>query len=68
LIRLALTFVGGLLMALGALWALQGLGVIQWPPKSAMLAQREWALYGAIAGTIGAVICWMARRIGRKSS
>lgn len=65
MIRLALTLAGGLLMALGALWALQGLGIIQWPPQSAMLAQREWALYGAIAAGIGAVLCWMARRIGR---
>lgn len=65
MIRLALIFVGGLMIALGALWALQGLGIIQWPPQSAMLAQREWALYGGIAAAIGAVICWMAGRIGR---
>jgi len=65
MIKLALTFLGGLLIAFGALWALQGLGIIAWPPQSAMLAQREWALYGAIAATIGLVILWLASRIGR---
>jgi len=52
-------------MALGALWALQGLGILGWPPQSAMIAQREWAAYGAIAVMIGAVMVWLASRIGR---
>jgi hypothetical protein len=63
-LRLALIFAGGLLVALGALWALQGLGIIAWPPDSAMLAQREWALYGGIAVMIGLVILRLASRIG----
>ncbi len=61
--KLAVIFLGGLLMALGALWTLQGLGILEWPPQSPMLAQREWALYGAIAVMIGAVIAWLASRI-----
>ena len=64
--RLALIFLGGLLMALGALWALQGLGIVAWPPQSAMLAQREWALYGSIAVMIGAIILWLASCIGQR--
>lgn len=52
------------MLALGALWALQGLGIIAWPRGSVMLAQREWALYGAIAMVIGAVIVWIGRRAG----
>jgi len=64
--RLALIFLGGLLMALGALWALQGLGIVAWPPHSAMLAQREWALYGSIAVMLGAIILWLASRIGQR--
>jgi hypothetical protein len=63
-LRLALIFAGGLLVALGALWALQGLGIIAWPPDSAMLARREWALYGAIAVMIGLIILRLASRIG----
>lgn len=50
------------MLALGALWALQGLGIIVWPPGSVMLAQREWVLYGAITIVIGAVIVWIGRR------
>jgi hypothetical protein len=61
-----LIFLGGLLMALGALWALQGLGILGWPPQSPMIAQREWGLYGGIAVAIGALIVWLASRIGRK--
>jgi hypothetical protein len=64
MIRLALIFAGGLLVALGVLWALQGLGIIGWPPQSAMLAQREWALYGGVAAMIGLVILRLASRIG----
>lgn len=63
--RLALTFLGGLVVALGALWVLQGLGMLGWPPQSPMLAQREWALYGGGAVLTGAVILWLAARIGR---
>lgn len=58
-------FVGGLLMALGALWALQGLGIVMWPEHSAMLAQREWAIYGGITAMIGAVMWWIAGRISQ---
>lgn len=64
--KLALTFLGGLLMALGALWALQGLGILPWPPDSPMLAQREWGLYGGLAILIGALIVWLASRIGQR--
>jgi hypothetical protein len=66
--RLALTFMGGLLVGLGALWVLQGLGIILWPADSAMIAQREWALYGGIAATLGAAILLLASRIGRNRS
>jgi len=64
MIRLALMLVGGLLLALGALWTLQGLGIINWPAQSAMLAQREWALYGGITAMTGLLTCWMACRVG----
>ncbi|MGY6551941.1 MAG: hypothetical protein ACXIT4_08600 [Erythrobacter sp.] len=52
-------------MALGALWALQGLGIVMWPEHSAMLAQREWAIYGGITAMIGAVMWWIAGRISQ---
>jgi uncharacterized membrane protein len=63
---LVLKAVGGLLIAFGAIWALQGFGLLDWPADSFMLARREWALYGAIAMTVGAALLWLAARLGRK--
>ncbi|MFN3988840.1 MAG: hypothetical protein ACK4IS_01135 [Erythrobacter sp.] len=68
MIRLAVFLLGGLLIALGVLWALQGLGILRWPPQSAMIAQREWALYGAVAMMIGAAVAWLGSRIGGPSA
>jgi hypothetical protein len=53
---------GAFLIAMGSIWALQGLGVLGWPPSSFMIAQREWALYGAVTALIGAAILWWAVR------
>lgn len=53
---------GGFLIAMGIIWALQGLGVLNWPPRSFMIAQREWALYGALTALVGAAILWWAGR------
>lgn len=64
MIRLALVLIGGTLAAFGVIWALQGLGVLLWPAESAMIAQREWALYGGIAIVFGLLIAWLASRSG----
>ncbi|MCU0947731.1 MAG: hypothetical protein MUF47_05720 [Porphyrobacter sp.] len=64
-LRLALAFAGGLLLVLGLLWALQGLGLVQWPADSAMLADRDWAAYGLVATAIGAAILRWAGRMDR---
>lgn len=53
---------GAFLIAMGSIWALQGLGVLGWPPRSFMIAQREWALHGAVMALIGAAILWWAVR------
>ncbi len=50
----------------GILWALQGLGILMWPPQSFMLAQREWALYGAIIAALGVLLWLVSARIGPK--
>ncbi|KWV96078.1 MULTISPECIES: hypothetical protein [unclassified Erythrobacter] len=44
---------GAALMLSGGLWTLQGLGLVMWPADSFMLAEREWALYGAITFMVG---------------
>ncbi|MDP5104001.1 MAG: hypothetical protein NWP98_08750 [Erythrobacter sp.] len=60
--------VGGVLFVLGVMWALQGLGVLNWPASSFMLAQRQWAMYGGIMAVIGAAVVWigMGLAAGRK--
>ncbi|MDJ0977798.1 MAG: hypothetical protein QNI87_04620 [Erythrobacter sp.] len=52
------------LIVLGALWSLQGLGILMWPPHSFMLAQREWGLYGAIVAAFGGLIWLLSARFG----
>jgi len=57
---------GMFLVALGLMWALQGVGVLHWPPDSFMLGQDEWAARGTgavLAGaTLIAIAAWRARR------
>jgi len=58
-----LALILGILMVLaGGLWALQGLGIVMWPAESFMLAQRQWALYGAIVVVIGLALVVLSRR------
>lgn len=49
-------------MALGTMWALQGLGILNWPAQSFMLAQRQWAVYGGVTAVIGAGLVSLATR------
>jgi hypothetical protein len=51
---------GAFLIAVGIIWGLQGLGVLNWPPSSFMIAQREWTLYGTFTALIGAATLWWA--------
>lgn len=46
----------------GVFWALQGLGIIMWPPESFMLADRRWTLYGAIWAALNAGFLWVVLR------
>lgn len=55
--------VGVALILSGGLWALQGLGIVMWPAESFMLAERRWALYGAITVVVGVLLFrWGSRR------
>lgn len=58
---------GTALIVLGTMWALQGLGVLTWPAQSFMIAQREWALYGAITAVVGAAILWLGVRLAARA-
>lgn len=53
---------GILAMLMGLLWVGQGLGLILWPAESFMLADRQWAINGAILAVVGLVLIWISRR------
>ena len=53
------------LIVFGTMWALQGLGILMWPPQSFMLAQSEWGLYGALTAGLGVVIWLVSARLDR---
>ncbi len=48
--RIALTIVAGLFVAVGAIWFLQGVNVL---PGSFMTGQTRWAVYGGVAVAVG---------------
>jgi hypothetical protein len=56
------TVVGAALLAMGALWALQGAGVIRWPAESFMIDARSWIYYGCATAFVGLVILILTRR------
>jgi membrane protein implicated in regulation of membrane protease activity len=61
-LRLLLRVFGVLALAMGLLWIGQGLGIIMWPSSSFMLADRQWAVYGAILAALGLLSMWLSRR------
>jgi uncharacterized membrane protein len=62
-VKTLVALVGVLATLMGLLWIGQGLGLVHWPASSFMIAQRQWALYGAILAAIGiGAILWSRRR------
>ena len=61
-VKLLLAVVAILAILMGLLWIGQGLGIIMWPASSFMLADRQWAVNGAILAAVGALLLWFARR------
>ena len=60
--RLIVLIAGVLALLMGLLWIGQGLGLIMWPSSSFMLAQGEWAVWGALLAGLGVLTIWWARR------
>jgi hypothetical protein len=54
-----LTIVGGLLVAFGVIWFLQGVNVL---PGSFMTGQTRWAVYGGVAVAAGVALLMIANR------
>lgn len=59
--RIFLTIAGILLLGFGALFLLQGLGVIRWPAESFMIDSRTWIFRGSVIAAIGVVLILFAR-------
>lgn len=64
--RALLSLLGVLLFLAGGLWTLQGLGIVMWPAESFMLADRQWAINGAITALIGLALIYLSRRIAKR--
>lgn len=62
ILRAILLIVGVLAVLMGGLWIGQGLEIIMWPASSFMLADKQWAVNGAILAAIGLGAIWFARR------
>lgn len=57
-----LQVVAVLAIAMGLLWIGQGTGVVMWPASSFMLAQKQWAINGAVLALVGVGLLVFARR------
>ena len=62
IIRAFVLILGLLAVAMGILWIGQGTGLIMWPQESFMLADRMWAVNGAVLAIAGLTLVWLARR------
>lgn len=60
--RAGATIFGLLAITMGGLWIGQGLGIVMWPSSSFMLADKQWAVNGAILAAVGALTLWSGRR------
>ncbi|AOR75865.1 hypothetical protein QUC32_16325 [Novosphingobium resinovorum] len=61
-VRILATTLGLLMMAAGIFVVLQGTGVLRWPADSVMVADRAWAVRGAVFAMVGGIVVWLARR------
>lgn len=66
ILRAVLLVLGILLVLAGGLWTLQGLGLVMWPAESFMLADRTWAVNGAITVLVGLALVWLSRRRAKR--
>ena len=60
--RIVAIALGGLMVALGLIWVLQGFNIL---PGSFMTGQIIWAIYGAPLALAGGGLIWWGGRIRR---
>ena len=61
--RPILIAVGLVLAGIGALFLLQGRGIVRWPADSFMIGEQAWVTYGAVIAVFGLVLILAARRL-----
>jgi hypothetical protein len=54
---------GIVVLGFGTLFTLQGAGIVQWPPQSMMINQRDWIERGVVVVLIGLALILTAWRI-----
>ena len=61
--RYVLLILGGLMILVGAVWSLQGIGVL---PGSLMTGQAFWAIMGAVLLAVGVLLVLAGIRPNRR--
>jgi hypothetical protein len=61
--KIVLTILGGFLILSGAIWFLQGIGVL---PGSFMTGEIRWAFYGVLAAAAGGLTIYRANHLPKK--
>ncbi|MET0970629.1 MAG: hypothetical protein ABWY18_15625 [Tardiphaga sp.] len=60
--RIPFLTLGILALLIGLLWIGQGAGLVNWPKTSFMIAQMQWAYYGAALAAVGIGLIGLALR------
>ncbi len=59
--KMLLTLIGIIFLAMGLLWMGQGSGYIPWPAESFMISQIKWIYYGGATAVAGLLMVFFAR-------
>jgi hypothetical protein len=62
----ALFIIGVFMLVQGVLYALQGSGIVRWPPESFMVNNQDWIVRGAVIALIGVGLIATAWRLQKK--
>ena len=68
MLRPIIILVGAVLALIGMLWIGQGLGYVDWPKSSFMIARKEWADRGIVVAIAGLAMILAGRRLPRVGS
>lgn len=59
--RMLLNALGILMVLCGALFTMQGLGIVRWPADSFMVGVSDWVWRGGLLALGGLILLWTAR-------